>query len=136
MMKGVRSVGYVRSAVIDQSMGQADPLHSQEAAIARAVGPEGTLGERARLLAVLSDPGRPATDKDRPGLRILLRMIRAGQVDAVVVTRIDRITRSFEHLKELWKEFERRRVRLVSLEEGIDTGTAPGMAKLDAIGHL
>jgi DNA invertase Pin-like site-specific DNA recombinase len=110
-------IGYARSAVVDGTPGQGSSIEQQASEITHAVEHDGTLGARARLMDVVTDAGRPATDTHRPGLAKLLRTVRRGGVDAVVVTRLDRLTRSVEHSKELLKEFERRGVRLVSLEE-------------------
>lgn len=109
-------IGYARSAVIDGPTDKSNSIARQESAITQAVKRDGAIGTDARLLAVLTDAG-PATDAHRPGLRKLLRRVRRGGVDAVVVTRIDRLTRSVQHLKALLREFERRGVRLVSLEQ-------------------
>lgn len=113
----LRCIGYARSAVVDRATGQGNAVERQVSAITQAVERDGTLGADARLLAVVTDAGRPATDPHLPGLGKLLRSVRQGGVDAVVVTRIDRLTRSFQRLKELLKEFERRGVRLVSIEQ-------------------
>ena len=133
MKNALGCMGYARSAVVDRTTGQRSSVESQESAITHAVERDGALGAGARLLGVVSDPGRPTTDPHRPGLRKLLRTVRQGGVDVVVVTRIDRLTRSFQHLKDLLEEFELRGVRIVSLEEGIDTETLQGRVKVHAI---
>lgn len=115
----LKCIGYARSAVLDRTTGQDNAVQRQESAIIQAVERDGMLGSGARLLAVMTDAGHPATDRHLPGLGSVLRTVRQGGVDAVVVTRIDRLTRSFQRLKELLKEFERRGVCLVSLEKRV-----------------
>ena len=61
----------------------------------------------------------------RPELdRALLSANRAG--DQLVITKLDRLGRSLEHLIELSKGLQSRGVDLVVLDQGIDTSTAVG----------
>jgi DNA invertase Pin-like site-specific DNA recombinase len=45
-------------------------------------------------------------------------------VKAVIVAKLDRLTRSVKDLCELLERFERRGVALVSVAESLDTGSA------------
>ena len=60
----------------------------------------------------------------RPGLDKALLVLRAG--DQLVVTKLDRLGRSLEHLIALSRELQDRGVDLVVLDQGIDTSTAVG----------
>lgn len=62
----------------------------------------------------------------RPGLDRLLDDARRRRVDAVVVTKLDRLARSVRHLTELAATFEGLGVDLVVLDQGIDTSTPGG----------
>jgi DNA invertase Pin-like site-specific DNA recombinase len=59
---------------------------------------------------------RPALD------RALLSANRKG--DQLIITKLDRLGRSLEHLIELSKDLQTRGVDLVVLDQGIDTSTA------------
>lgn len=59
----------------------------------------------------------------RPELDKVLMVARTG--DQLVVTKLDRLGRSLEHLIGLTKELQARSVDLIVLEQGIDT-TSPG----------
>lgn len=61
---------------------------------------------------------------DRPELARMMDALRDG--DTVVVTKLDRISRSTRHLIELAAEFEERGVDFVSLGDAIDTATPTG----------
>jgi DNA invertase Pin-like site-specific DNA recombinase len=64
--------------------------------------------------------GKPAR---RPELdRALLSANRNS--DQLVITKLDRLGRSLEHLIELSKDLQARGVDLVVLDQGIDTSTA------------
>jgi DNA invertase Pin-like site-specific DNA recombinase len=62
----------------------------------------------------------------RPRLEALVRACRAGGVDCVAATRLDRLGRSTAHLATLVDELHRLGVRLVLVEQAIDTNTPAG----------
>ena len=71
----------------------------------------------------------------RPELdNALLSANRAG--DQLVVTKLDRLGRSLEHLIELAKQLEARGVDLVVLDQGIDTSTAVGRMFFHILGAV
>ena len=71
---------------------------------------------------------RPELDK------ALLSANRSG--DQLVVTKLDRLGRSLEHLIELAKLLQSRGVDLVVLDQGIDTSTAVGRLFFQIIGAI
>lgn len=62
----------------------------------------------------------------RPQLDIMMRGIRSGLYDRVIVWRLDRLGRSLQHLLQLLEEFRNKRVKFISITEGFDTSTAGG----------
>ena len=71
----------------------------------------------------------------RPELeRALLSANRSG--DQLVITKLDRLGRSLEHLIELSKQLQDRGVDLVVLDQGIDTSTAVGRLFFQIIGAI
>ena len=71
----------------------------------------------------------------RPQLEnALLSANRSG--DQLVVTKLDRLGRSLEHLIELAKHLQKRGVDLVVLDQGIDTSTAVGRLFFQIIGAI
>jgi DNA invertase Pin-like site-specific DNA recombinase len=71
---------------------------------------------------------RPELDK------ALLSANRKG--DQLVVTKLDRLGRSLEHLIELSKDLQKRGVDLVVLDQGIDTSTALGRMFFHILGAI
>ena len=57
----------------------------------------------------------------REGLDRLMAMIRSGDVDTVLVVKIDRLARSLTHFAQLITEFNARRVALIVPGQNIDT---------------
>src|SRR5262249_14134630 len=88
---------------------------------------------KARPWSVVTEyheEGRSGKDTDRPELQRLLADVRAGQLDIVCVTKIDRITRSLIDFYDLWKTFEEHGVEFISLGDSFDTASATGRAML------
>ena len=72
---------------------------------------------------------------NRPALeRALLSANRTG--DQLVVTKLDRLGRSLEHLIALSKQLQERGVDLVVLDQGIDTSTAVGRMFFQILGSI
>ena len=70
----------------------------------------------------------------RPELDNALLVARAG--DHLVVTKLDRLGRSLEHLIALSKELQARDINLVVLDQGIDTSTAVGRMFFQILGAI
>ena len=63
---------------------------------------------------------------DRPGWQKLQQAIDTGSVDKLVVWRLDRLGRTAAGLCKLFEDLQAKKVRLVSLKDAIDLGTASG----------
>jgi site-specific DNA recombinase len=74
---------------------------------------------------VCTHKGKSAKNTDRPALQKLCEMARAGLIDVVVITKIDRISRSVKDFLLLVEELEKFGVKIVSLRESLDL-TTPG----------
>ena len=70
----------------------------------------------------------------RPELDRALLVTRAG--DQLVVTKLDRLGRSLEHLIGLSRNLQGRGVDLVVLDQGIDTSTAVGRMFFQILGAI
>jgi DNA invertase Pin-like site-specific DNA recombinase len=53
-----------------------------------------------------------------------MAMVNGGGVQAVIVAKLDRLTRSVKDLCGLLELFEKRKVALISVAEALDTGSA------------
>jgi len=63
---------------------------------------------------------------DRPGFRKLILALRSGQVNTIVVWRLDRLGRTARGLCELFEELQARKVNLVSIRDGFDLNSPSG----------
>jgi DNA invertase Pin-like site-specific DNA recombinase len=85
----------------------------------------------AELVDIIVDGGESAKSLNRPGMARLLALVDAGEVQAVIIAKLDRLTRSVKDLCTLLERFERRGVALVSVAESLDTGSAAGRLVLN-----
>ncbi|MDF1510535.1 recombinase family protein [Robertmurraya sp. DFI.2.37] len=72
------------------------------------------------------DEGISAKDMDRPELQRMLKGVKEGLFDIVLVYKLDRLTRSVIDLDHLLKEFSKYNVMFKSSTEVYDTTTATG----------
>ena len=70
---------------------------------------------------------------ERPALRRLMDDVRAGRLDAIVVYKIDRLSRSLLDFARLIEGLEQHRVSLVSVTQQMDTSTSLGRLNLHMV---
>jgi DNA invertase Pin-like site-specific DNA recombinase len=75
---------------------------------------------------VILDEGESGKSLDRPGLRCALERIAAGEADALVAAKLDRISRSVGDFAALLEWFTQAGAFLVALDLGVDTSTPGG----------
>lgn len=110
------AIGYVRTSTDEQSLS----LEAQEARIrAWAVAMD------AELVDVVVEQAS-GKDLKREKLQKVLDRLKRGEADSVVVTKLDRLTRSS---RDLWQLVDAR-VDFVSLTEQVDTRTPAGRMML------
>ena len=66
------------------------------------------------------------TSMDLPGFRKLVKDMETGQVDTLVVWRLDRLGRTAKGLTSLFEDLIRCKVNLISLKDGLDLVTPAG----------
>ena len=78
--------------------------------------------------AIYADEGVSGTKetRDRAALRRMMEAVAAGEVDAVIINSIDRLSRRSRISLELSDEIARHGVRLVSVKENFDMDTPSG----------
>lgn len=85
---------------------------------------------------VYPDSGVSAKDTKRPELEKLMEDCRRGKIQVVLVTALDRITRSLRDLIKLVDFFAENNIRFISISQSIDSSTAVGRLMRDLLGLL
>ena len=130
MLCAMQAIGYVRVST-DRQADTGVSLEAQESKIRAVATVQG-----ADLLEVVVDGGESAKSLNRPGLQGLLGLVNSGKIDAVIVAKLDRLTRSVKDLCSLLELFEKRKVALISVAESLDTGSAAGRLVITIMGAV
>jgi len=95
---------------------------------------------RWEVAEVYVDGGFSGKDTDRPAYQRMIKRIKGGGINAIVVTKLDRLTRSVRSLCEINEDILRRLgVHLVCIRDGINTfevGSSLLMHLLAVIGQI
>jgi resolvase-like protein len=75
------------------------------------------------LVDVVRDPQGA---EDRPGLASVLERIETGEASCLIVSGLDRLGGRVDEFASVVERLEKNRVRLIALDVGLDTATAPG----------
>jgi DNA invertase Pin-like site-specific DNA recombinase len=122
-----RAVGYVRVSTELQAE-EGVSLAAQRAKLeAFAVATD------LELVAIHEDAGVSAKTLARPGLQAALADLREGRADALLVAKLDRLTRSVNDLGSLLERYFAARFSLLSIADSVDTRTAGGRLVLNVL---
>ena len=113
---------YVRVSTRNQMGGEYDSLETQRERLEAYVHSQ----ENWKVHRLYSDGGFSGEGLRRPGLQQLLGDISAGQVDCVLVYKIDRLTRNPRDFYTLVELFGRHNVSFISVTQHFDTSTPMG----------
>jgi DNA invertase Pin-like site-specific DNA recombinase len=116
-----RAIGYRRVSTAEQvesGAGLAAQLSTIEAECAR---------RGWRLVEVFTDEGTSGKSlKDRDGLTAAIDAVESGRADALVVAKLDRLSRSLLDFAAIMGRAQERKWNLVALDLGIDLSTPAG----------
>ena len=81
----------------------------------------------------ITDAGVSAATLDRPGVARVLALVRTRKVEAILIAKLDRLTRSVRDLADLLEDLSQKHVALVSASESLNTETAGGRMVLNVM---
>jgi site-specific DNA recombinase len=79
------------------------------------------------------DGGFSGSIIDRPALRRLLDDVGAGEIDVIVVYKVDRLTRSLAHFAKLVELFDTHNISFASVTQPFNTTTSMGRLTLNVL---
>jgi DNA invertase Pin-like site-specific DNA recombinase len=115
-------IGYVRVSTDEQAVSGAG-LEAQRQAIAAECTRRGW-----QLVEVIEDAGWSAKDLRRPGIKAALETLEAGAAKALVVAKLDRLSRSLLDFAGLMAKAQQQGWGVIALDVQVDTSTASGEA--------
>src|SRR5207248_1975868 len=126
----MRVLAYVRVSTEEQADSRAG-IDAQRAAI---------LAEAARrgwkVLEVVEDAGYSGADLRRPGVQQALSVLAEGDADALVVAKLDRLSRSMLDFAALMNAAQKQGWALVALDLRVDTSTPSGEMMANVLATL
>ncbi len=83
---------------------------------------------------VYSDNGISGMKESRPAFDEMLKEMRLYHFDCIMVTKLDRVGRSLQHILSLFEEFTRKGVHFIAITQNIDTASPVGKFQLQMLG--
>lgn len=77
---------------------------------------------------IFKDKGYSGKNTDRPDFQHMMAAVRRGEIDKIIVYRLDRISRSITDFGQIWEVLKEHGVEFVSVNEKFDTSTPVGRA--------
>jgi DNA invertase Pin-like site-specific DNA recombinase len=87
-------------------------------------------------VAVFRDDGISGVRDNRPELDRLRQQMTAGELSTIVVSKMDRLGRSLGMILRLWDEADAAGVRVIVIDQGIDTSTPAGRLQRNMLAAL
>ncbi len=131
-MNTIRCAIYTRKSTEEGLEQDFNSLHAQREACeayVRSQAGEGWIVNAADY----DDGGYSGGSTNRPGLQRLLTDIHRGEVDVVVVYKVDRLTRSLSDFAKIVDLFDRHKVSFVSVTQAFNTTTSMGRLTLNML---
>lgn len=124
-----RTVAYIRVST-DKQAAEGVSLDAQRRKVALYAELHGL-----ELVAIVEDAGVSAKSLDRPGLTRALDLLSSGAADALLVVKLDRLTRSVKDLGTLLDKYFGRDggPALMVVAEAVDTRSAAGRLVLNVL---
>jgi DNA invertase Pin-like site-specific DNA recombinase len=82
------------------------------------------------------DHGYTGSNDNRPGFHKLMDLARSKQIDAIIITKFDRLFRSLKMLLSTLDELNQLGIVFVAVDDNIDYSSASGRLMLQILGSL
>lgn len=117
---------YIRVSTEEQAENPEGSIKNQEQRLREAMAYRNRSGNFGEIVGVYVDAGISAKDMNRPQLQEMLKSIRNGEVNLVLVTELSRLSRNNRDFLGMWDMMHEHGCRFMSLREDFDTTTAAG----------
>ncbi len=130
--KTIRCAIYTRKSTDEGLEQDFNSLHAQREACEAFIASQRHEGWKL-IEAAYDDGGFSGGSMDRPSLQRLLNDVRAGNIDAVVVYKVDRLTRSLIDFAKIVEVFDAQGASFVSVTQAFNTTTSMGRLTLNVL---
>ncbi len=115
---------YIRVST-DRQAKEGDSLEEQESELKKFCEYRGY-----NIHKIYIEKGKSGGNTNRPEYQNLLKVVKDGKIQAVVVKKIDRLSRSLLDFEAFMKLLQEKEIEFISIKENFDTTTALGKAML------
>jgi DNA invertase Pin-like site-specific DNA recombinase len=106
----------------------------QDATVQEKICREYATRNQIEIYRVYTDSGISGMKDSRPAFNELLKDMRLMRFNGIMVTKLDRIGRSLQHILSLFDEFSKLGVHFIACTQSIDTSCATGKLQLHIFG--
>lgn len=131
-MKQVRCAIYTRKSTDEGLEQEFNSLHAQREACEAYITSQKHEGWEL-LPEYYDDGGFSGGNMERPALKQLMKAVEAGNVDVIVVYKVDRLTRSLTDFAKLVEIMDDKNVSFVSITQQFNTTTSMGRLTLNVL---
>jgi site-specific DNA recombinase len=131
-VKPIRCAIYTRKSSEEGLEQDFNSLQAQREACEAFIASQKHEGWRA-IAQTYDDGGFSGGSLNRPALQMLMEEIAAGKIDAVVVYKVDRLTRSLTDFAKIVEVFDRNGVSFVSVTQAFNTTSSMGRLTLNVL---
>ncbi|EKS41462.1 recombinase family protein [Afipia broomeae] len=131
-IKPLRCAVYTRKSTEHGLDLEFNSLHAQREACEAYIKSQASQGWQC-IPEPYDDPAFSGGNLDRPALKRLLADIDAGEVDVIVVYKIDRLTRSLADFAKLVEAFDAKSISFVAVTQQFNTTTSMGRLTLNVL---
>jgi site-specific DNA recombinase len=128
----LRCAVYTRKSSEEGLEQEFNSLHAQREACVAYIASQKHEGWQA-VKTHYDDGGFSGGNMERPALKQLLEDIEAGKVNAVIVYKVDRLTRSLADFAKIIERFDKHRVSFVSVTQQFNTTSSMGRLTLNVL---
>lgn len=126
----MKAIGYVRVSTVEQKS-QGVSLEAQ----AEKIELQAKLSDY-ELIDSIIDAGMSAKSLNRPGIKTIIQMVKAKEVDSIIIYKLDRLSRNVSDLNYLIQLFNKYGVNLIAVKDAIDTQSAGGRMVINMLATI
>jgi len=125
----MKAIGYIRVSTEEQAESGLSLEHQKARIQAYATATD------LEIISIIEDTAS-AKNMNRTGLQTALSLLKSKQANAIIILKLDRLTRSVKDLGELVQLFDKNEIALISVQDSINTTTAAGRFVLNILGSI
>lgn len=126
----MKAVTYSRVSTEDQGLNGVSLAHQSDKCKLQA-----QLADM-EIIGEIVDSGKSAKNLNRPGIQQILDMVKRKEIQAVIIYKLDRLTRNVSDLNRLVETFTKNGVSLISVKDSLDTQSAAGRMVINILGTI